>query len=163
MIEAFSIAKRKGCGWKLIIIGEGEDKSNLLQLVEKKGISSEVIFLGYQSNPYPFIKMAGAFVSSSREEGFPVSLIEALSLECPIIALGCPTGPKDLLENGFLGMLLPFTLMDPNGLANAMFELSINKELTSAYRNKMVNKAEKYSSVNIGNEFTELILSYQRA
>ena len=106
--------------------------------------------------------MAGAFVSSSREEGFPVSLIEALALTCPIIALDCPTGPKDLLENGSIGKLLPFTQNDPNGLANAMCEFSAHKELILNYKNNMLNVAEKYSSVNIGKDFSNLILSYQR-
>jgi glycosyltransferase involved in cell wall biosynthesis len=106
--------------------------------------------------------MAGAFVSSSREEGFPVSLIEALTLMCPIIALACPTGPKDILEDGSLGKLLAFTQTDPSELAHAMYEISTNPELIASYKIKMQNSIDKYSSVKIGNEFTNVILSYQR-
>jgi hypothetical protein len=162
MLDAFEKAKRQGCNWKLIVIGEGEDKVNLLQMVEKLGIDSEVNFIGYQDNPYPYIKMAGAFVSSSREEGFPVSLIEALALNCPIIALACPTGPKDLLENGSIGKLLPFTQSDPRGLADAMYEFSTHQQLILDYQKNLMHSAEKYSSVNIGKDFSNLIFSYQR-
>jgi glycosyltransferase involved in cell wall biosynthesis len=162
MLDAFDMAKSRGCDWKLIVIGEGEDKPSLLCQVEKLGLTASVEFIGYQANPYPYIKMAGAFVSSSREEGFPVSLIEALTLMCPIISLACPTGPKDILENGSLGKLLDFTQNDPNELAHAMYEISTNSKLIESYKNEMQKNVDKYSSVKIGNEFTNLILSYQR-
>lgn len=162
MLDAFDMAKRRGCDWKLMVIGEGEDKPSLLQQVEKLGLTDSVEFIGYKANPYPYIKMAGAFVSSSREEGFPVSLIEALTLMCPIIALACPTGPKDILEDGSLGKLLAFTQTDPNELAHAMYEISTKPEIIASYKTKMQNNVDKYSSVKIGNDFTNSILSYQR-
>ncbi len=162
MLDAFNMAKRRGCDWKLMVIGEGEDKPSLLQQVEKLGLTDSVEFIGYKVNPYPYIKMAGAFVSSSREEGFPVSLIEALTLMCPIIALACPTGPKDILEDGSLGKLLAFTQTDPNELAHAMYEISTKQEIIASYKTKMQNNVDKYSSVKIGNDFTNFILSYQR-
>lgn len=162
MLDAFDIAKRRGCDWKLIVIGEGEDKPGLLRHVQTLKLTGSVEFIGYQANPYPYIKMAGAFVSSSREEGFPVSLIEALSLMCPIIALACPTGPKDILEDGALGKLLAFTQTDPKALAHAMYEISTNAELIASYKNKMQKNVDQYSSVKIGSDFTNLILSYQR-
>ena len=81
---------------------------------------------------------------------------------CPIIALACPTGPKDILEDGALGKLLAFTQTDPNALAHAMYEISTNAELIASYKNKMQKNVDQYSSVKIGSDFTNLILSYQR-
>ena len=81
---------------------------------------------------------------------------------CPIIALACPTGPKDILEDGSLGKLLAFTQTDPNELAHAMYEISTKQEIIASYKTKMQNNVDKYSSVKIGNDFTNFILSYQR-
>lgn len=162
LFQAFLAAKNLGSDWKLIIVGEGEDKPSLMQLAKQLKIVDLVSFLGYQSNPYPYIKNAGAFVSSSREEGFPVSLIEALTLNCPIISLACPTGPTDIIEHGDLGKLVPFTENDPKLLGTAMFELSSDPKIAQMYKERMRNKSDKYSSVKIGKEFSNLILGYQR-
>ena len=159
MLEAFHHAKQQGCDWKLIIIGEGEDKNELIAKSNKLGIGSQAIFMGYQENPYPYIKLSGAFISSSREEGFPVSLIEAISLSCPIVALACPTGPTDILENGLLGSLVPFTEDNPNQLAQAMTEISRNQDLKNSYKIKMKDKSDKYSSIKLGKDFSDLITS----
>jgi glycosyltransferase involved in cell wall biosynthesis len=162
LLQAFLVAKNLGSDWKLVIVGEGEDKTSLMHLVQQLKIVDRVCFLGYQDNPYPYIKIAGAFVSSSREEGFPVSLIEALTLNCPIISLACPTGPTDILEHGELGKLVPFTESDAKPLGAAMFELSNDPKIAQMYKERMRNKSDKYSSVKIGKEFSNLILGYQR-
>lgn len=161
LLKAFHEAKKLGSDWKLIIIGEGEDKSSLIELTKQLGVQQEVYFLGYQMNPYPYIKIAGAFVSSSREEGFPVSLIEALTLNCPIISMACPTGPADILEHGSLGKLIPFTDSNPKPLADAMYELSTSPHILQMYKERMLNKSDYYSSVKIGKEFLNLLMTYQ--
>lgn len=161
LLQAFHESKNLGGEWKLIIIGEGEDKSSLIEMAKQLHILDEVFFLGYQENPYPYIKNAGAFVSSSREEGFPVSLIEAITLHCPIISLACPTGPSDILEHGALGKLVPFTDSDPKPLGAAMFELSNDQQIIQMYKEKMRHKSDEYSSAKIGKEFSNLIMSYQ--
>ncbi len=162
LLQAFLVAKNLGSDWKLVIVGEGEDKISLMHLVQQLKIMDRVCFLGYQDNPYPYIKNAGAFVSSSREEGFPVSLIEALTLNCPIISLACPTGPTDILEHGELGKLVPFTDSDAKPLGMAMFELGNDPNIVKMYKERMRNKSDKYSSVKIGKEFTSLLMGYKR-
>jgi glycosyltransferase involved in cell wall biosynthesis len=117
----------------LAIIGDGEDKVNLLALSKELGLEKNVLFLGYQTNPHPYLVKAGAFVMSSREEGFPVSLLESMALGCPIISLACPTGPTDILKNGELGILISFTEENPNELALAMFEISSNAAIRKKY------------------------------
>ena len=91
-----------------------------------------------------------------------MSLIEALTLNCPIISLACPTGPTDILEHGDLGKLVPLTESDAKPLGAAMFELSNDPKIAQMYKERMRNKSDKYSSVKIGKEFSNLILGYQR-
>jgi glycosyltransferase involved in cell wall biosynthesis len=91
---------------KLIIVGEGELGSELIELARSEGIAERVIFNGYNSNPYPIIKHALAFLLTSRHEGMPTALIEALYLETPVISFDCPTGPSEIIKNGSNGILI---------------------------------------------------------
>jgi glycosyltransferase involved in cell wall biosynthesis len=103
---------------KLVIAGEGEDEDNLKQLSEDLGISDSVSFIGFLSNPYSVIKYACAFILSSRHEGMPTVLVEAMALETPVIAFNCPTGPNELIINGQNGTLVEH--LDIEQLSNAI-------------------------------------------
>lgn len=91
---------------KLIIIGEGELKCELIELAISEGIAGRIIFHGYNSNPYAIISHALAFLLTSRHEGMPTALIEALYLETPVISFDCPTGPSEIIKNGSNGILV---------------------------------------------------------
>jgi glycosyltransferase involved in cell wall biosynthesis len=157
MLRSYAKARELGCRWPLAIIGEGEDKVDLLALRKELGLDKDVHFLGYQSNPHPYLVNAGAFVMSSREEGFPVSLLEAMALGCPIISLACPTGPTDILQNGKLGKLIPFTEDNPNELGLSMFEMSNNHALRKNYAEESKLFAQNFSSQKIAQQFMNLL------
>ncbi len=93
------------CLW---IAGDGPDKQTLLDLTKKLGVSESVTFLGFQKNPYPYFRMADAYVLSSRYEGFPTVLFEAVVLKKDIISTEV-SGANDILENGKLGVLVENT------------------------------------------------------
>lgn len=106
LIKAYSNLVKKGkIKEKLIIIGEGPHKSFLENLAKDLNIEKEIIFLGKKSNPYIWIKNSKLFILSSKYEGFPTVLIEALVLNTPTISSNCLTGPKEILENGKYGKL----------------------------------------------------------
>lgn len=105
LIKAFSQAKGKIVE-KLYIIGEGRHKEQLENLVENLNLKNEVVFLGFKSNPYPWIKNSSFFVHSSKFEGLPTVLIEASILGKAIISTDCPTGPREILEDGKCGILV---------------------------------------------------------
>ena len=157
LLRSYKFAKELGCTWPLVIIGDGEDKEALNQLSNDLAITENVFFLGYQTNPHPYLSKAGAFVMSSREEGFPVSLLEAMALECPIISLACPTGPTDILENGKLGKLIAFTEDNPNELGLAMHEMSSNVELRRTYAEESKLCAQNFSSSKIAEQLMSLL------
>jgi glycosyltransferase involved in cell wall biosynthesis len=83
---------------------------------------------------------------SSREEGFPVSPLEAMALGCPITFLACPTGPTDILQNGKLGKLISFTEENPNELALAMLDMSNNHTLRKNYAEEAKLFVNNFSS-----------------
>ncbi|WP_331775630.1 glycosyltransferase [Sulfurospirillum sp. 1612] len=95
LLEAYQHANIKE---KLVIIGKGQDKSKILNIIQKLHLENKVIMLDFQKNPYPFIKNAEAFVLSSDYEGLPTVLIEALILQTPIVSTDCPSGPREILE-----------------------------------------------------------------
>ncbi|MCK4538587.1 MAG: glycosyltransferase [Candidatus Krumholzibacteria bacterium] len=91
----------------LHILGEGGLKGSLEARSRELRIDDRIIFHGFVSNPYPFVRHAAAFVLSSRYEGFPNVLVEALSLGCPVIAFACPGGIDELIEEGENGHIVP--------------------------------------------------------
>lgn len=106
LIKAYSNLVKKGMiEEKLVIVGDGPHKNSLETLVKDLNVEKEVIFLGKKSNPYIWIKNSKLFILSSKYEGFPTVLIEALVLNVPTVSSNCLTGPKEILETGKYGEL----------------------------------------------------------
>ena len=103
---------------RLLVLGEGEERGRLQALVRGLGRAVDVDLAGYCPNPYPAMASAAALVLSSRREGLPTVLLEALALGTPVVATDCPSGPREILESGRLGRLVP--VRDPAALARAM-------------------------------------------
>jgi N-acetylgalactosamine-N,N'-diacetylbacillosaminyl-diphospho-undecaprenol 4-alpha-N-acetylgalactosaminyltransferase len=122
--------------WRLLILGEGEERSNLISLCEKLGILDRVAFLGWQANPYPVVASADAFVLSSRWEGWPNALLEAIALGKAVVSTDCESGPAEILANGKAGILVrvddPVALME--GIAKLMADPCARREASCAAR-----------------------------
>lgn len=103
---------------RLIILGEGEERSRLERLAVELGVAEHVSLPGFVSNPYAYMGRACLFVLSSRWEGLPTVLIEALALGARLVSTDCPSGPHEILQGGELGDLVP--VGDPPALAAAM-------------------------------------------
>jgi len=80
---------------------------------------------GFVANPYPYIRRASVFVLASRAEGLGLALLEALTLGVPCVATDCPSGPREILQEGRLGILVP--IGDHDTLAQAILT-SLNEE-----------------------------------
>lgn len=92
---------------RLMILGEGEERSNLEALVRELGLSPDVQMPGFVENPFPYMAASAVFVLSSRWEGLPGVLIEALACGCPAVSTDCPSGPSEILDGGRYGHLVP--------------------------------------------------------
>jgi len=107
LIRAFSIVKKKIKDANLIICGVGPDENQIRDLAKELKVSESVYFFGFVKNPISLVKKSDVFVLSSKSEGTPISLIEALACGLPIVATDCPVGPRWILGNGKGGFLVP--------------------------------------------------------
>jgi glycosyltransferase involved in cell wall biosynthesis len=117
LIRAFAEVRRS-CPARLLILGEAEERPALEALVKQLGLEQAVSLPGFVANPYPYMVRAALFVLSSRWEGLPGVLIEALYCGTPAISTGCPSGPREILADGQYGQLAP--VGDVQALAQAM-------------------------------------------
>lgn len=105
---------------KLVILGEGPLRPRLQDLARRLGLVQAVDFPGFRSNPFPFMAKASAFVLSSDHEALPLALIEALACGTPVVSTDCPHGPREILEGGKWGRLVP--ARDERALAKAILD-----------------------------------------
>jgi len=103
---------------RVILLGEGRKRAELEELAEELGIAERVSLPGFVGNPYAFLSRADLFVLSSRWEGSPNVLTEALALGTPSVATDCPSGPREIMQDGALGPLVP--VGDEAALAKAI-------------------------------------------
>jgi glycosyltransferase involved in cell wall biosynthesis len=117
LIRAFALLRSRRDA-RLVILGEGPDRGKLESLVEQLGLRQHVVLPGFHENPFAFMRAADLFVLSSRYEGMPGVMVQAMACGTPVVSTDCPTGPAELLEGGRWGRLVP--MGDPVALAEAM-------------------------------------------
>ncbi len=116
LIRAFAISRAQ-VDCRLVILGEGGERGLLQRQVERSGLSYDIDLPGFCANPFALMARAGAFVLSSRWEGFPNALIEAMACGAPVIATDCPSGPNEILQDA-IAPLVPVD--DAAALAEAL-------------------------------------------
>ncbi len=105
LITAFAQSELPKNNWQLKIVGEGDQRQFLHELIAKNTMQDKIILEGWQNNPIKFYQQASIFVLSSRFEGFPNALIEAMQCQVASIAFDCPSGPSEIIhtmQNGIL-------------------------------------------------------------
>lgn len=106
LLKAFAeTVKIRPC--RLLIAGDGPEMPRISKLIIDLGLTQYVALLGHVKNPYPLYRQADVFVLSSTREGLPTVLIEALALGCIVVSTDARSGPREILEDGKLGLLVP--------------------------------------------------------
>jgi glycosyltransferase involved in cell wall biosynthesis len=106
LVRAFALVRRRRpC--RLVILGRGRYRDELLALADQLGVAADLDLPGFCANPYAYMARAGLFVLSSRWEGMPVALVEALAVGTPVVSTDCPSGPREILAGSGLGGLVP--------------------------------------------------------
>jgi glycosyltransferase involved in cell wall biosynthesis len=150
LIQAFALLRKQRHA-RLLILGEGEQRSQLEELVNKLGVAEDVSLPGFVDNPYAYMSRVNGYVLSSRWEGLPTVLIEAMACGCPVIATDCPSGPSEILEAGKYGSLVP--VGDQKALSSAMSGL-----LESPLSSDILKKKVLDFSIDQGtNKYLELL------
>ena len=98
---------KSGIKQKLVMIGAGDHEQTIKNLAQQLGIADKLVLPGYLANPYPYVKNAKALVLTSRVEGVPLVLVEALILGTPVVSTACYTGPKEVLTDELAEFLSP--------------------------------------------------------
>ena len=117
LVEAFRILRAER-PVRLVILGDGPQRRTLETSVDDSGLGRDILLPGYVENPMAWMNKASVFVLSSLWEGLPGVLIEALACGCPVVSTDCPSGPKEILEGGTYGPLVP--VGDARALAAAI-------------------------------------------
>ncbi len=106
LIRSFALV-RKQRNTRLMILGEGENRSNLEKLIQELGLDKDVLMPGFVTNPYAYMANASVFVLSSIREGLPTVLVEAMALNTPVVSTKAKGGALEILADGKFGDLVP--------------------------------------------------------
>lgn len=117
LIRAFSLVRRQRPA-RLVILGEGSQRRVLQGLIDELQVSEDGRLMGFVANPISYMQHAKVFVLPSLYEGFGRVIIEALAVGTPVVATDCPSGPREILEDGKYGTLVP--VQNPERLAEAI-------------------------------------------
>jgi len=154
LLKAFALIK-KDIDEKLLILGTGEEESQMRQLAVNLGIQRDVIFGGFQQNPYKFMRRASVFVLPSLWEGLPNAMLEAMACGTAVVATDCPSGPSEIITHGKNGILVPPA--DEKALADAMRILLTDEHLRKKYALEGQKRAQDFSMETILRQYEEIL------
>ena len=155
LIEGYSILKNKGIKEKLYIIGEGNGRVKIEKMIEEKNLGQDVILLGEKKNPYVWMKNSKLFIHSSRYEGLPTVLLEALMMDKFIVSSNCPTGPTEILTKPKVGEL--FNVGDANQLAEKVLKILYDKDYQKELLKNIQLKKKEFELSEITEKFHKTI------
>jgi len=126
LLRAVNLIKNK-INFKLLIVGRGVNKIKMINFINKNRLEKNVKIINFQNNPYKYIKKSNLFVLSSKFEGLPNVLLEAITLKKFVISSNCPTGPNEILTNGKGGELF-----------NAGDYKALSEKILLYYKNRII-------------------------
>ena len=151
LLRAFAIvAGRRSV--RLVLLGEGQERTRLEALAARLGIREQVAFLGFQANPFPYMARAQVFVLSSTVEGLPGVLVQAMACGTSVVSTDAPGGAGEVLDGGRWGKLVP--IGDVPAMAAAIDETIDNP----APPETLIRVASRYSSAAFSKQMTALLL-----
>jgi len=154
-LNAFSLAQKNIPNFYLKIIGEGTLKSKLEDQTRKLGIQELVRFLGLVQNPANEFQTSDIFILSSRYEGSPNALIEAMSFGLACISTDCPSGPADLIQDHSNGLLVPVD--DSEAMASALINMANSPELRHKCSLNALQISQKFELSRVAKMWENLI------
>lgn len=155
LIRAFATLREQLPNLSLVLAGDGPDKARVENLVAELGLSDRVILVGWKENVACLMSRAEAFVLSSRYEGWPNALVEAMACGCPVIASDCESGPREILDKGRCGVLVPTG--DEGALAEALKNLIENGTSREKLSRRAGLRVKQFALPQIAMEYSNLI------
>jgi glycosyltransferase involved in cell wall biosynthesis len=159
MVAACDILRKKLDHFLILVIGDGTERSKIEKMVKKKNLSNHIHFLGDLGNPYPYLKIARASILTSRFEASPLALIDSLLLGAVPISVDCIAGPRDTLDNGKYGILVPPA--DPKAFADAMYRIAVDDQLYYDLRSIGMRRALEFDISIFVKQWGEVLISHR--
>lgn len=154
LLHAMAILRRTHAA-RLIVLGDGPDAAALGDLSARLGLDDVVSFAGYVLNPYAYVARASVFVMSSRWEGFGNVIVEALACGTPVVSTDCPYGPREILEDGRFGRLVP--VGDPAAFAHAVAALLDDEPARRDLAARGPARAAAFGAAAVGDAYVSLL------
>lgn len=155
LVDAFAQALPDFPGWQLHIWGSGPDQAELEQQITELGLSGSIFLHGISPHPVGWIDDADLFVLSSRYEGFPNALGEAMAAGLPVIATACDFGPAEMIEHGESGWLVRNE--DPLALAAGLKHLMANGALRTRLGGGAARSVKRYAPTVVFRQWDNLV------
>lgn len=137
LINSIKLLVDKKISIKLLIVGYGPNRNKIINYIKQNNLSAYIKIINFQNNPYKYIKKSNLFILTSLYEGLPNVILEAIALKKFVISSNCPTGPKEILQNGKYGFL--FKIKNDFALSKLILKYQNNR----AKCKKMSNLAYK--------------------
>jgi len=155
LIHAFAPVAEAHADWELVIFGNGQARERLQARIDGLEIGDRVKLAGATETLAEEMVNASVYVLSSRYEGFPLVLIEAMAKGMAVVAFDCPTGPADIVDDHRNGLLVP--AKDVEGLTAAMMEMVADLALRRRCAAAAVETARDYTMASIGPKWDEML------
>jgi len=155
LINSFALLTKKYSNIHLHIVGDGELKNKIQDLIKEKQLEDKITLWGFVKNPYPLMKKADCFVLSSKWEGFPNVLLEALYLNGHIVSTDCDTGPAEIITHEYDGLLSPID--EPVKLAKNIERMIFDKSLREKVFNNSRFTIKKFDEKNMIENFKKIL------
>jgi glycosyltransferase involved in cell wall biosynthesis len=155
LIRAFATVVGDHPDWQLRICGDGRERAALQALVGELGLAAHVQLIGLVRHVEHELERASVFVLSSRAEGLPLALLEAMSKGVPVVSFDCPTGPREVIAHGVDGLLVPNG--DEAALGRAIAALIEDDALRRRLGSAAIRKAEAFGIGGVGERWETFV------
>lgn len=144
----------------LIILGDGPERTALIELTRASGVDQRVLFPGFVENPWSYFARSAAFVCSSRWEGFGNVIIEAMACGVPVVATDCDFGPREVIRQTQSGLLVP--VEDVDSLSKAITSVLDNRDLARQLAEGAQRRAQDFDVANMTHAYERLFRELMR-
>lgn len=155
LINSINLIRNTFKDVKVAIVGDGECKTKLENLTRELDLSQNIFFVGYQSDVWKWYNRGKISTLTSEREGFPYSVVEALSCGLPVISSNCGD-VSDVLKNGYNGFIID-DYQDHNELAEVIFKLMSNSELLLECSNNAVKSIQCLTPESVANIWKKIV------
>ena len=155
ILRSAQILRKNNINFKILIIGSGIEKNNLKKFIYKNNLKKFIKIINFVENPYPYLKQCNLFILSSIYEGLPNVLLEAATMKKFIISTNCPTGPREILDNGKGGLF--FKIRDYYDLSKKIIDFKKNKFNNTMKINHNFKRLERFNHDNNLNKYLKII------